>query len=300
VLTGPAAGSSTTDTRPTFTGTAEPGSTVTVRVDGVAVCTATADSSGNFACTSTSELPRGDHQATAIAVDPAGNTSQPSSPVGFSVVAVTPPAPHITSPAQGLVTNDATPTLSGTATAGATVTVREESTGAVLCTTTANTAGEWSCDSTLLTDGTHAVTATATVDGAESQPSSARSFRVDTTPPQVDITGTPIEPISTATTTTLTWQTEPETTYECSIDGGPYQSCTNPLSLTGLSEGEHRVSVRATDEAGNTYVTSTTWLVADQPIDWYLSGSGVSCGAVPLGAWGPLGVLLLALRRRRR
>jgi Tol biopolymer transport system component len=39
---------------------------------------------------------------------------------------------------------------------------------------------------------------------------------------------------------------------ECSIDGQPFASCTSPVVYDRLSRGTHQVTVRATDEAGNT------------------------------------------------
>ena len=40
---------------------------------------------------------------------------------------------------------------------------------------------------------------------------------------------------------------------ECSLDGQqPFTSCTNPVVYDRLSRGTHQVTVRATDEAGNT------------------------------------------------
>src|SRR5205823_5449738 len=71
-------GSSNTDnltnvTTPTFTGTAEANSTVTLFSDGSPVGTATANGSGSWTITS-STLASGPHNITARATDLAGNT----------------------------------------------------------------------------------------------------------------------------------------------------------------------------------------------------------------------------------
>jgi hypothetical protein len=51
--------------------------------------------------------------------------------------------------------------------------------------------------------------------------------------------------------------------FECSLDGGSFESCTSPKDYTNLSEGQHTFSVRAVDKAGNADLTpaSRTWTV---------------------------------------
>src|SRR6266404_6056685 len=80
-------GSSSTDnitnvTTPTFAGTAEAGSTVTIFSDGVAVGSGTATAGGNYSIT-TSALNQATHSITAKATDAAGNVSGASA--GLSV-----------------------------------------------------------------------------------------------------------------------------------------------------------------------------------------------------------------------
>ncbi|MCL5675933.1 MAG: DNRLRE domain-containing protein, partial [Patescibacteria group bacterium] len=49
---------------------------------------------------------------------------------------------------------------------------------------------------------------------------------------------------------------------DCKIDAGTYLSCTSPKSYSSLSDGNHTVSVRSTDTAGNIESTATfTWTV---------------------------------------
>ncbi|MHB8418351.1 MAG: adventurous gliding motility protein AgmC [Myxococcales bacterium] len=80
-ITSPTDGSTVTTTQPTITGTAAPGSTVDVYVDGVLVGTATADASGNWSFTPTTPLSGGSHTVQA---GDAGQDSY-STPVTFTV-----------------------------------------------------------------------------------------------------------------------------------------------------------------------------------------------------------------------
>src|SRR5439155_5722004 len=75
---------------PTFTGTAEPDSTVTIYSDGIAVGNAAADSDGNWSV-SISPLSDGTHSITARATDEAGNTG----PASASLTVVIDTAPPV-------------------------------------------------------------------------------------------------------------------------------------------------------------------------------------------------------------
>src|SRR5207302_1551204 len=79
----------TADNTPDFTGTAEPGSTVTIYSDGVAVGSNVADDTGVWSF-STDTLSDGTHSITATATDAAGNTSSASGALSVTIDA-TPP-----------------------------------------------------------------------------------------------------------------------------------------------------------------------------------------------------------------
>jgi hypothetical protein len=61
--------------RPTLSGTSEAGATITIRLDGTVIGTTTADGSGAWSWTPSSDLPGGGHQITVTASDAGGNTS---------------------------------------------------------------------------------------------------------------------------------------------------------------------------------------------------------------------------------
>src|SRR5207248_1250418 len=78
----------TSATSPTFTGTAEAGSTVTILVDGVAKGSGTA-TGGSYSITTTA-LTAGTHSITATATDAAGNVSAASGALSITVDNVKP------------------------------------------------------------------------------------------------------------------------------------------------------------------------------------------------------------------
>ncbi|MFY0563288.1 kelch repeat-containing protein [Archangium lansingense] len=84
VISAPANGATVEDNTPTFSGTAQPGSTVTLTVDGSVAGTTTADATGSWSFTPTSALADGPHTVTATASDPRG-TSTASPPASFTV-----------------------------------------------------------------------------------------------------------------------------------------------------------------------------------------------------------------------
>jgi len=77
----------------------------------------------------------------------------------------------------------------------------------------------------------------------------------DTTPPETTIDSGPSGTISVADATFAFSSDETNSTFECSLDGAAYSTCTSPRSYAKLSNGSHTFDVRATDGAGNTDAT---------------------------------------------
>ena len=266
VVSTPADASSTNDTTPTVTGTAEANSTVTVYFDGSSAGTTTANGAGNWSFTSASSLSDGAHTVKATATDALGNTSVDSATNTFTVDTTPPVAPVVLTPADGSLTNDNTPTVTGTAEANSTVTVYFD--GSSAGTTTANGAGNWSFTSaSSLSDGAHAVKATATdALGNTSVDSATNTFTVDTTPPTAPVVSTPADASSTNDTTpTVTGTAEANSTVTVYFDGSSAGTTTangagnwSFTSASSLSDGAHTVKATATDAAGNTSVDSAT------------------------------------------
>ncbi|MGA8046498.1 MAG: right-handed parallel beta-helix repeat-containing protein [Dermatophilaceae bacterium] len=75
----------------------------------------------------------------------------------------------------------------------------------------------------------------------------------------------------------------PGPTFECSLDGGPFASCTSPVSHTGLGGGQHTVQVRGTFGAFVGQPAEITWVV-DAPVDEVAPDTTITVGPVS----GPL------------
>ncbi|RIK37607.1 MAG: hypothetical protein DCC55_23730 [Chloroflexi bacterium] len=104
VVLAPTANGSTNDTTPTFIGIATPGSTVTVRENGVVLCTAVADTFGNWRCTPDTPLSEGPHTVQVTAVAPNGQIEGPVNHP-FIVDTTKVSTPVLLSPLPGELTN---------------------------------------------------------------------------------------------------------------------------------------------------------------------------------------------------
>jgi hypothetical protein len=158
VIAVPADGSSTVSTGVTVEGTAEPGATVAVEIDGTPVGTVTADESGNWSLELTDPLDEGDHTVSAVQTDVAGNVSDPAEN-DFTVDATPPAAPVITAPDDGDTVTDPTPTIQGTGEPGTTIVVFVD--GKPVGTVVVDEDGNWSFTLPELPDGEYTIAAIA-------------------------------------------------------------------------------------------------------------------------------------------
>ena len=120
-----------------------------------------------------------------------------------------------------------------------------------------------------LADGSHTFTVRATDVAGNTDPTPATAtwtistVVADTTPPDTTITSGPSGTVSDTSATFSFASTESGSTFACSLDGGAFANCTSPASYSGLADGSHTFTVRATDVAGNTDPTpaTATWTI---------------------------------------
>lgn len=218
-----------------------------------------------------------------------------------TLVSATTPAPSVPAPSLDLAaasdsgtsatdnhTNDATPTIHlGQLVPTATVEITATSgSTTVSCTpfsavgipddeTGAPATGQ--CDLPTLTDGTWAVTTrqTYTPVGGTPVTSSTTSLPIviDTVAPVIGpitlkygsttIADGDAQSVPVANSFTLTAPTATDVhtgvTITCALDSGAFTAC--PTSYANLTAGEHRITVRAVDKAGNTSTRTHTWTV---------------------------------------
>ncbi|WP_139267017.1 Ig-like domain-containing protein, partial [Pseudomonas aeruginosa] len=235
----------------TLSGTAEPGSSVTLTDgNGNPIGQVTADGSGNWTFTPSTPLPNGT-VVNATATDPSGNASSPAS---VTVDAVAPATP-VVNPSNGS-------TLSGTAEPGATVTLTDGN-GNPIGQVTADGSGNWSfTPGTPLANGT-VVNATATDASGNTSPGS--SVTVDSVAP-----ATPV--VNPSNGTTLSGTAEPGSSVTLTDgSGNPIGQVTADGSgnwsftpSTPLADGTV-VNATATDPAGNTGGQGSTTVDAIAP-----------------------------------
>ncbi|MBH3544986.1 BapA prefix-like domain-containing protein [Pseudomonas aeruginosa] len=235
----------------TLSGTAEPGSSVTLTDgNGNPIGQVTADGSGNWTFTPSTPLPNGT-VVNATATDPSGNASSPAS---VTVDAVAPATP-VVNPSNGS-------TLSGTAEPGATVTLTDGN-GNPIGQVTADGSGNWSfTPTTPLPNGT-VVNATAT--DASGNTSAGSSVTVDSVAP-----ATPV--VNPSNGTTLSGTAEPGSSVTLTDgSGNPIGQVTADGSgnwsftpSTPLADGTV-VNATATDPAGNTGGQGSTTVDAIAP-----------------------------------
>jgi len=243
ISSGPSDLTSATDARFSFTG--QTGTTFECRIDGAAW-------SGCSSPASYTGLAEGTHSFDVRAADAAGNRSTPAGRT-WVIDTTAPSAPIITSGPSG-ATASSSASLSFGGEFGASFECRLDG-------------GAWAaCASpkayTSLADGSHAFEVRAIDAAGNTGSAAARSWTVDTTPPQTTLLSGP-SGTTTSTDATLTFSSEAGASFQCRIDGGAWGACASPKTWSGLAVGSHTAEVRATDAAGNTDATpaSASWTV---------------------------------------
>ncbi len=226
----------------------EAGSTFQCQIDG----------GGFSACTSPTTyngLSQGSHNFQVRATDIAGNTDLTPAVRTWTVDTIAPDTFIDSGPSGFVSSTSATFHFSSNETG---VTFLCSINGGIysLCTSPATYNG--------LVDGERSFGVRA-IDAAGNQDGSPalRSWTIDTVDPETTIhTG----PTGTVASTSATFQfssNEGGATFECSLDGGAFATCSSPREYNGLAQGPHTFEVRAIDQAGNVDKTpaSRSWTV---------------------------------------
>lgn len=279
-------GQLTNDAQPTLNGKGEIGAIITIRDNGAEIGTTQVDESGNWSFTPDAPLGQGQHNFTVVATDQAGNTGGVSSSFTIELDSIAPSIPVISSVqdntapttgpiSNGQISNESRPALSGTGEIGATITVLSD--GQPIGTTIVGAGGSWSfTPSAALGNGQHTLTVTATDSaGNTSLPSGGFTFTVDTLAPTApvitqvaDDVGPLIGNLNNGQATndplpTLSGTAEANSMVKIYDNGALIGSA--PVDGTGawtftpgtpLSNGNHALTVTATDAAGNVSPTS--------------------------------------------
>ncbi len=115
-----------------------------------------------------------------------------------------------------------------------------------------------------LADGSHTFHVRATDPSGNTDPTPViHNWEIDTTSPDTTISSNP-DSLTNLTDAIFAFSsTETGSSFECSIDTSAFTACPNPVTYTGLSEGNHTLSVRAIDAAGNVDITPANfnWLI---------------------------------------
>ncbi|MBW7985149.1 Ig-like domain-containing protein, partial [Enterobacillus tribolii] len=270
--------------QPTFSGTAEPGSTVNIIDNGKVIGTATVGDDGKWTFTPDAPLDNGNHDFTTTVTDEAGNTGPEGEHLTVKVdgdltkatiTKVVDDQGSVTGDiAQNGVTDDTRPQLVGTAKAGSIVTLWDGENK--LGETTAKSDGSWSFTPSVdLGKGSHTLTAKAKDPMGNESTSNSWTLTIDTDAPVKPTIDGAYDDVGNVQgelkhggatddpTPTLNGKAEAGSTVKIYDQSGLIGSVTaksdgswsfTPDAL--LSEGKHTFYVTATDKAGNTSVRS--------------------------------------------
>ena len=257
-------GSTTNDSTPTFKGTAEAGSTITLKNSNDIIAeNIPVKADGSWEFTPKSPLAEGEYNITATATDKAGNVSNASNVATVTIDLHTskPVINEIIDDVEGDTgdissknnwTNDNTPTLKGSAEAGADIKVFVD--GKIAGTTKAGFDGSWEfTPRTKLSDGDHTFYVEATDKIGNTNTSDIETIKVDTNPGKVVITSVTDDNGDDAL-------------------NGAYEGATkdNTPTINGFAEPYSTVTVSVKDSSGKV-VWSGEVYVEDSLGDWSIT-----------------------------
>jgi hypothetical protein len=214
------------------------------------------DNASYAACTtpaSLSGLAEGSHTFQVRARDSGGNLSAAQS-YTWTVDTTAPHEPITSKPPNP--SNSTSPSFSFSSNEPATFECDLDDAGSAVCSSPKTYSA--------LADGSHTFQLKAT-DDAGNVSNSTYTWTIDTTAPRTAISSAPPNP-SNSTNPSFAFSANELATFECSLDGAAFASCTSPKSYSGLTDGSHTFRVRATDQAGNAGLpASYAWTIDGTP-----------------------------------
>ena len=205
--------------------------------------------------TALTNLADGPHTLQMRQIDTAGNTG-PATSVSWTVDTAPPsPAPTITgTPISPASTSSATLTFAATE-AGSTFECSTDGATWTTCTSPLSLSG--------LSEGGHVVKIREIDAAGNIGAISTASWIVDTTPPNnpPTVTGVPTG-VTASGALSATFTGDAGNGFQCKLDFGGWGTCTSPFTTSGLADGQHTLSVRQIDTAGNAGPSvSSMWTV---------------------------------------
>jgi hypothetical protein len=86
----------------------------------------------------------------------------------------------------------------------------------------------------------------------------SHTFTVDLTAPTIALSSEGPS-LSNVDNRTFIFGADENVTFECSLDDGGFNVCQSPTTYSGLADGDHNFTLRATDAAGNVSISSFSW-----------------------------------------
>ena len=281
-------GGLTADSTPVLSGVGVPGGQVEIYKGSESLGVVPVSAEGYWRFTPSLALADGHQLFSVVAIDDNGQRSAASATYEIEIDATPPPQPKIAAAvdnkgitvggiADGLHTNDVTPTLSGSAEAGSLVTIYNGSD--ILGSARVDADGHWLFTVPEQVEGEHRFAVIASdAAGNTSGASEVYAINIDTTPPSVlirqvaDNVGAINDPLSNPgrtddTAPTISGTTEAGalvTIYDNGEAIGSIASDTQgnwSFSVPERADGRHQFTVTATDDAGNISPMSSPWIV---------------------------------------
>ena len=249
-VTSPADGLLTRDSIVTVAGTVSDQSSVSVTINGVPVTVTNGSFQGSVS------LQEGTNVITIKAIDASNNTTI----IVRNVVRdSTPPSLTISTPSNGLITNQTSVTVSGTATDVHAVTISVNGTAISV-----GQNGSWTTSITLK-QGVNTITIVAT-DAAGNTTTVSRTVTADWTPPAITVSSPLDSAITKLSLVAVSGTVKDSTAVTLTINGNSVPVSNGSFNTTvNLTEGTDKIIIVATDAAGNTTTISRTVKVDRTP-----------------------------------